>query len=68
MGRRVDSDDLIDAVGIADRLGLAQPQTVHLWRKRYSDFPSPVAEFTRLLVWDWSEVRQWAQETGRIAK
>ena len=66
MGRKVDVDDLVDASLIAQRLGLAQPQTVHLWRRRYSDFPVPVAALTRVLVWDWSDVARWARETGRL--
>ena len=66
MGEKVDVEDLIDAAGIAARLGLAQPQTVHLWRRRYEDFPEPVAELTRVLVWDWSEVETWARGTGRL--
>ena len=66
MGEKVDAEDLIDAAGIAARLGLAQPQTVHLWRRRYEDFPEPVAELTRVLVWNWSQVEAWARSTGRL--
>jgi hypothetical protein len=66
MGRSVDVDDLIDAAGIAARLDLAQPQTVHLWRRRYPDFPEPVAELTRVLVWHWPDVARWARATGRL--
>jgi len=66
MGEKVDTENLIDAAGIAARLRLAQPQTVHLWRRRYENFPEPVAELTRVLVWDWSEVEAWARGTGRL--
>ena len=66
MGEKVDAEDLIDAAGIAARLGLAQPQTVHLWRRRYEDFPEPVAELTRVLVWNWSQDEAWARSTGRL--
>jgi len=66
MVEKVDAEDLIDAAGIAARLGLAQPQTVHLWRRRYEDFPEPIAALTRVLVWDWSEVEAWARATGRL--
>ena len=37
MGCKVDTDELIDAQGIADLLGLAQRNTVSLCQRRYPD-------------------------------
>ena len=66
MGRRVNAEDLVGAHEIAQRLGVARPQAVHLWRRRYKDFPKPVAKLKTALVWDWEEVKEWAKKTKRI--
>jgi len=66
MARKVDSGQLVGAAEIAARLGLAQPQTVHDWRRRHADFPSPVAILTMGIVWNWPDVERWARETGRL--
>lgn len=58
--------DLIDAPGIAARLGLRQYQTVHVWLARHPDFPRPVCILGRVRVWDWSQVEVWARATGRL--
>ena len=64
--RKVSVDDLVGAAEIADRLGLAQPQTVHSWRRRYEDFPEPIAQLQTALIWAWSDVEAWASSTGRL--
>ena len=66
MGRQVDVDDLVGTAEVAERLGLAQYQTVHLWRTRYPDFPEPVVTLKQALVWVWSDVELWARTTGRL--
>jgi hypothetical protein len=66
MGRRVDVDSLIGAAEIAERLGVSHPETVHAWRRRYPDFPHPVAQLRQALVWHWPDVARWARRTGRI--
>lgn len=65
MGRKLDADDLVGAAEIAERLGLAQVQTVHTWRRRYEDFPEPVARLKQALIWSWPDVERWAIESGR---
>jgi transposase-like protein len=65
-GRKVDVGDLVGAAEIADRLGIAQPQTVHSWRRRYEDFPTPVAKLKQALVWAWPDIEEWARRTGRV--
>lgn len=57
---------LVGAHEIAERLGLSHAQSVHTIRKRHVDFPVPVATLKTALIWDWREVRIWAQSTGRI--
>lgn len=61
MGRNVDTDDLIDAQGIADMLGLAQRNTVSLYQRRYPEMPRPVVDLGkgRCKMWLRSEVHSW---------
>jgi predicted DNA-binding transcriptional regulator AlpA len=62
----VESEQLVGAAEIAQRLGLAQAQTVHLWRRRYADFPQPVATLQQALIWYWPDVERWARQTRRL--
>ncbi len=59
-------DELVGAAEIAERLGITEPRTVHLWRRRYPDFPPPVAQLRQALVWAWPDVERWARSTGRL--
>jgi len=59
---------LVGAHEIAERLGLSHAQSVHTIRKRHADFPPPIATLKTALIWDWREVKVWAQSTGRIGK
>ena len=59
-------DQLVGATEIADRLGLKLPQTVRDWRRRYDDFPQPVATLAMGHVWHWPDVERWARATGRL--
>jgi len=62
----VDPDHLVGAAEIAQRLGLAHAETVHNWRRRYPEFPQPVATLKQTLIWSWPEVEAWARATGRL--
>lgn len=66
MGRRVDSENLVGAHEIAQRLGMRRPQVVHEWRRRHEDFPKPIATLKTALIWDWQEVKRWAEKTSRL--
>jgi predicted DNA-binding transcriptional regulator AlpA len=65
VGRKVDVDLLVDASAIAARAGYSRPQTVHNWRARYPDFPPPVAEFGKAVVWYWPDVEDWLRRRSR---
>lgn len=67
VGRKIDVENLVGAAEIADRLGISHAQTVHNFRKRYPDFPQPVATLRQAMVWDWPEVEDWARSTGRLS-
>jgi hypothetical protein len=66
VGRKVDVDDLVGAAEIADRLDIAHAETIHAWRHRHPDFPQPVAQLGRVLIWSWPDVEAWARATGRL--
>lgn len=69
MARIVDPKNLVGAHEIAERLGLAFPNSVHSWRRRHKDFPEPVAKLSVGLIWDWAQVKEWSDSrqarTGR---
>lgn len=62
MGRRVDVDDLLDARGVAEALGLGHPNTVSVYQHRYSDMPKPALDLgeRRVKLWLRSEIKAWA--------
>jgi len=64
----VNSEDLIDAQGIADLLGLSQRTAVSVYQGRYPDMPRPVVNLGhgRPLLWLKTEIIQWAKTTGRM--
>ena len=66
MGRRVDVDELVGAAEIAERLGVASSQTVHVWRGRHDDFPEPITTLKTAMIWYWPDVKRWAISTGRL--
>jgi len=66
MKRKVDAEHLVGAAEIAARLGLAQVQSVHLWRRRYKEFPKPVATLKQAMIWYWPDVEKWGRATGRL--
>lgn len=66
VGRRIDVENMVGAAEIAARLKLSHAQTVHTWRRRYEDFPEPVAQLEQALVWNWPDVERWARSTGRL--
>lgn len=71
MGRMVDLDDLTDAVGVSELLGLSHRNSVRIYRKRYEDFPDPVVNLGagRCLLWLRSEVEDWrSRHPGRASE
>lgn len=63
MTPRVDTEDLIDAQGVAELLGLAHRNTVSQYQRRYSDMPRPVIDLGRgrPRLWRQSEMKEWAR-------
>jgi hypothetical protein len=61
VGRKVDVDDLLDANGVAELLGLAHRNTVSVYQHRYEDMPRPVRDFgdRRVKLWLRPEMERW---------
>lgn len=67
MSPDVRTEDLIDAQGIADLLGLSHRNTVSVYQKRYPQMPRPVLDMGRgrPMLWLRPEILDWARTTGR---
>jgi glutathione-regulated potassium-efflux system ancillary protein KefG len=65
---QIDTDDLIDAQGVADMIGLKFRNAVSEYQRRYPEMPRPVVNLGpgRSMLWSKSAVEKWARETGRI--
>ena len=71
MGRQVDLDDLIDANGVADLLGLAHRNTVSVYQHGHEDMPRPVLNLGngRVELWLRAEIKHWAEDqAGRTRR
>ena len=66
--RMVAVRDLVGTHAIADRLGLSAPQVVTTWRRRHTDFPTPVAQIGGAMIWAWPDIEAWARATGRLGR
>jgi glutathione-regulated potassium-efflux system ancillary protein KefG len=64
VGRYLDADDLVDAQGVAELLGLAQRNTVSAYQRRYPAMPRPVVDLGqgRCKLWLRSEIERWRSE------
>lgn len=67
MAPMINTDDLADAHELADILGLAHPNSVSLYQRRYVDMPRPVLDLGRgrPRLWDRAEIVAWARGRGR---
>jgi len=68
--RTVVIDDLLDAHGVAEILGVARHNTVSVYQHRYPDMPRPVIDLGkgRVKLWLRPEIENWVADhaaTGR---
>jgi predicted DNA-binding transcriptional regulator AlpA len=56
--------DLVGVTEIATMLGVTTQRVSQLVRT--PAFPKPVAQLAAGLIWERSDVEQWARDTGRI--
>lgn len=57
---KVDPAELIDAADVAPIVGLTNPKGVHVYRRRYDDFPEPAVDKGRCVLWVRKDVEAWA--------
>jgi predicted DNA-binding transcriptional regulator AlpA len=62
---RIDPGDLVDPREVAAIIGMTNPSGVSVYRRRYPDFPDPVVEKARCILWLRQDVERWARRTGR---
>lgn len=64
----INTDDLIDAQGVADMIGLKFRNAVSEYQRRYPEMPRPVVDLGRgrSMLWSRTAIEKWARETGRI--
>lgn len=64
MSPRVRTEDLIDAHGVAEVLGLSHRTTVNSYLTRYADMPKPVIDLGRgrPRLWLRPEIERWAKK------
>lgn len=70
MSPLVRTEDLIDAREVAEILGLAQPNSVSLYQRRYPDMPRPILNLgpKRPMLWLRPEIEGWANSRGSRAQ
>lgn len=56
------TEDLLDAQGVADLLGLSHANSVHTYLRRYADMPRPVLDLGpgRPRLWLRPQIQAWA--------
>lgn len=59
----VRTEDLVDAHGVAEILGLSHPNSVSTYLKRYPDMPRPVVDLGRgrPRLWVRPAIEEWNQ-------
>lgn len=59
----VRTEDLVDAQGVAELLGLAHRNSVSAYQQRYPDMPRPVIDLGRgrPRLWLRPEIAEWAR-------
>ena len=68
MSPRVRTEDLLDAQGVAEILGLSHRNTVFQYQRRYEDMPEPVVDLGggRVKLWLRPQIERWsAQQAAR---
>ena len=68
MTPRIRTEDLLDALGVAEVLSLSSRNAVSTYQKRYTDMPRPVIDLGpgRPRLWLKPEIVAWARKTGRL--
>ncbi len=64
MSPKVETDDLLDAQGVADVLGLSHRNTVFQYQRKYEDMPRPAIDLGegRVKLWLRPQIERWAAD------
>ena len=62
---KIDPGELLEPSEVAPLIGLENPNGVSVYRRRYADFPEPVVEKGRCVLWLRRDVEAWARDRGR---
>jgi hypothetical protein len=64
MSPKVDTEDLLDAQGVADILHLTHRNTVSQYQQRYADMPRPAVDLgqRRVKLWLRTEIERWTEK------
>jgi predicted DNA-binding transcriptional regulator AlpA len=59
---KVETDDLLDAQGVAEVLGLSHRNTVFQYQRKYEDMPQPAIDLGegRVKLWLRPQIERWA--------
>jgi hypothetical protein len=57
---RVETEDLVSPTEAAELIGLKNVGGVSTYRARYDDFPKPVLEKGRCVLWLRQDIERWA--------
>ncbi len=62
----INTEDLCDAQGVADLVGLRHPNSVHTYLRRYADMPRPVIDLGpgRPRLWLRPQIEAWLTVRG----
>jgi predicted DNA-binding transcriptional regulator AlpA len=56
--------NVLDAKKVAAELGVSL-SSVYVYRHQHEDFPAPVLEHGRCLMWLRSDIKRWKRQRGR---
>ena len=60
----IDTEHLVDTAETAALIGLDNQRGVSVYRRRYDDFPAPVVEKGRCVLWLRQDIEAWARGRG----
>lgn len=61
---KIDPSELIDTAEVASLIGLGNANGVSVYRRRFEDFPSPVVDKGRCVLWRRRDVEAWVKVRG----
>jgi glutathione-regulated potassium-efflux system ancillary protein KefG len=62
VAKSVDPDELVDSDQVAELLGLGSRNAVRVYLGRYDDFPVPIVQRGRCLLWLRPDIERWRDE------